>query len=750
MRFRTSHKMVAYLVAGLGMLALGLGGVLHPAVLVIAALASVASWWAEEPLISKPTYSRSWTAVLLVILVVQIIRIVGGSSFVEGGIEFAVLLQISRLWNRRGARDYQQIVVLSLVHLIAASILDQDFSFAVLYAGFVVALPWSMTLSHLRREIEGNYRRSEPEAQRAHVNRILNSRRIISPRFLWTTAMLALPIFAMSGALFVFFPRVGLGFLAGGPRRRITVAGFSDTVQLGDVGVVRDDNTVVMRVELDPLPSPPPPRLAIHWRGAAYDRYDGRQWTRTEELDTREPLERVGDRYCLTRACGVRSNRVVYRIYLEDLDPPVLLLPPASSVVIMGPQRRGTWLVHRLLLKSRLDEVRRDDEPTLVVHYSVESPAQPERAFIATSESNLEPFLQLPPDLDPRIGRLAREVADGHSDDPLDAAQAVAEHLRSSYRYSLDLRGTSNERPLADFLFNRRSGHCEFFSTAMAIMLRTIGVPTRSVTGFLGGRLNPYGGDGAYYTLTQSDAHSWVEVYADGVGWVAFEPTPSSRRPGLDQQSFLTIFNELLDATQLAWEKNVVAYDLESQFDLFSSAYLATRRWRHAWRHRNDGEGVAVTTSRYDGVLVYLLPVAGLVILLVAWRVYRNRRRSTSNQRSRNRKPQALVQAEGLLRRLDRVLSRRDAHRPLWITPLEHALRLSAKRFNGADLVLLVIGRYNEIRFGGSAFADGELLELEDMVRQIGELSGYLTTDVSQMGTTKEPPSEEQAEGPPA
>ena len=67
MRFRTSHKVVAYLVAGLGMLSLALGGILHPALLVVAAMASVASWWAEEPLVNKPSYARTWTAVLVVL-----------------------------------------------------------------------------------------------------------------------------------------------------------------------------------------------------------------------------------------------------------------------------------------------------------------------------------------------------------------------------------------------------------------------------------------------------------------------------------------------------------------------------------------------------------------------------------------------------------------------------------------------------------------------------------------------------------
>jgi transglutaminase-like putative cysteine protease len=63
----------------------------------------------------------------------------------------------------------------------------------------------------------------------------------------------------------------------------------------------------------------------------------------------------------------------------------------------------------------------------------------------------------------------------------------------------------------------------------MAMLLRTVGVPTRNVTGFLGGRLNRFGVDGDYYTLSQSDAHSWVEVYVEGVGWIPFDPTPPRR-----------------------------------------------------------------------------------------------------------------------------------------------------------------------------------------------------------------------------
>ena len=78
--------------------------------------------------------------------------------------------------------------------------------------------------------------------------------------------------------------------------------------------------------------------------------------------------------------------------------------------------------------------------------------------------------------------------------------------------------------PLADFLFERRKGHCEYFASAMAVMLRTLGIPSRLVTGFQGGAYNPVSG---WSVVRASDAHSWVEAWIDGRGWITFDPTPA-------------------------------------------------------------------------------------------------------------------------------------------------------------------------------------------------------------------------------
>jgi len=715
-RFRSVHTAVAYFLAALGLSALALGNLLHPVAISAMALAAVASLWVGEPLVSRTWYQRAWTIGLAAALGLEVIRVIAGGSLIECGVELAVLLQVSRLWNRRGARQYQQIVVLALIHLISASVLDQGITYALLFVGFVVALPWALTLSHLRREIEGNYRRDEPQAQRAHVDRILNSRRIVGGRFLGATALLAVPIFLLSGGLFVFFPRVGLGFLGGGPRNRISVAGFSDEVQLGDLGLVQDDSTVVMRVELDPPPEQPPANLNLHWRGAAYDRYDGRGWSRSPELSEREELERVGSRYCV-RSCGVRGRRVTYRIYLEDLDPPVLLLPPSTSTVMMPAQRRGPWLVHRPLYISPNLEVRRDREPMIVVHYSVEARVDG-MGFLTRTEEDLSPYLQVP-EMDPRVASLAQRVTSGAGDNHLDMARAVASYLRTDFEYSLDLRGTSNEQPLEDFLFRTRSGHCEFFSTAMAVLLRTQGVPTRNVTGFLGGRLNRFGVDGDYYTVAQSDAHSWVEVYIEGVGWVPFDPTPP-RRGGRVERSSLDVLTQLLDASRLAWDKNIIAFDLESQMAIF----LAAARFGRGLESRSDAEEDRSARPKPSPPFPWVATsvAAGALLLLFVWWAVRRRRKETDPSTRRAPPPRA-ARAVELLLRLDRALARGGAARPPSRTPLEHAERLVARTHPVGDIASEVVERYNAVRYGGEELEDEELLRLEGLLREaVGRL----------------------------
>ena len=113
----------------------------------------------------------------------------------------------------------------------------------------------------------------------------------------------------------------------------------------------------------------------------------------------------------------------------------------------------------------------------------------------------------------------------------------VEEYLRTSFGYTLEQKASGDD-PLSDFLFNVREGHCEYFATAMAVMLRTKGIATRVVNGFQEGEFNATAN---MYVVRQRHAHSWVEVYFPGENaWITFDPTPSAGRESGASMSGIT------------------------------------------------------------------------------------------------------------------------------------------------------------------------------------------------------------------
>ena len=160
-------------------------------------------------------------------------------------------------------------------------------------------------------------------------------------------------------------------------------------------------------------------------------------------------------------------------------------------------------------------------------------------------------------DLDPRIAALARQLGAGK--DPADAVTAVEAWLSTRLGYTREMPGEVAD-PIANFVFERKMGHCELFSSTMVLMLRSLGIPARNVTGYYGGQLTGAG----YYAIRAGDAHSWVEVYFPAIGFVQFDPTPAGDRGSqLDSLWAKTVL--LWDALQQRWRAFVVDYDLLSQ-----------------------------------------------------------------------------------------------------------------------------------------------------------------------------------------
>src|SRR5207253_3039973 len=228
-------------------------------------------------------------------------------------------------------------------------------------------------------------------------------------------------------------------------------------------------------------------------------------------------------------------------------------------------------------------------------------------------------YLELPPNLDPRIRPLAGNLVKlAGANNRYDAARVIEAYLRDNYGYSLDLKAGGPD-PLSDFLFDVRKGHCEYFATAMAVMLRTRGIASRVVNGFLPGEYNEASGA---YTVRQSDAHSWVEVYFPQTkAWVTFDPTPSAGRAARVRTGLAAQLSKYTEALELMWFQYVVGYDKQEQHSLATTLRKDLLDLRRSSSDTLDHARTALP-AMLRPILFSVVSVGGLIVtVLVAWRV---------------------------------------------------------------------------------------------------------------------------------
>lgn len=675
-------------LAALGLLSLITSGELGKSVSVAMLVGLVASMLIPERWQDRTPIRQLGVTAPILLLLTQAARLFLGAPVLQLAIEFAAALQIVRLATRRGAAHDQQVIVLALLHLIAGTVLGTGLAYGLCFLGFLVVAPGALVLSHLRREVEGNYRQGARDRTGLPVDvpRILRSRRVIGKQFLLFTCMLSIPIFIFTALIFVMFPRVGLSLLLLNHGRSERMIGFSDRVDLGGVGKLRSDPTIAMRIEYDGLPEDPPPRLALYLRGTAFDNYDGRAWSRTQVR--RVPALRDGAAYVIRRR-PVASDRHL-TIDLEPIDPPVLFLPPDALALDLASRGEHGLAGSPLLFSGPEGEYKYRTRDDRGVRYEVWTPTTAPAPVVALDAIDRRRYLTLPPELPGRIAELARSWV-GTETQPAAQARLIEARLRTDYAYDLASPSGAAPNPLDHFLFESKRGHCEFYSTAMAVLLRTLSVPTRNVTGFIGGTFNRFG---RFYAVRQGDAHSWVEVYIEGKGWTRFDPTPpGNSAPRSELTGALAFIRDLVEASAQRWNRNVVGYDLEQQVGLLNSV---SRSYSNI-RGRSKLLSGPMGSPRRLGLLF-----SGLILLGVsAYWLRRNRRRKSAQDLPAGNRLQATRRAVNLYESLEAALAKRGIPRPASVPPLRHARNLQAIQHPLADEVRALTEIYLEVRFGG-------------------------------------------------
>jgi len=470
---------------------------------------------------------------------------------------FVLFVTVVKLFQRDTLWDHYQIVALSFLQVLGAAILNPSLQFAFGFLLFVVLLAFTLLFLHVRR--------AEPDRERIEKG-------VLPWRFFVVTGALAVVLFLSSFLLFFLFPRLGLGFFVAQVRRPQEVAGFADRVELGGFGTIRDNETVVLRVKPVPLVQPDGP---LRLRGMAFDRYDGRAWQRSTFRRFRlDPdIDGVFHLADADRLAACPATRAA--LYLEPLEMPArLLFGPPGLTEVHPPSSRLDFLrrARAVLFQDSAGDVFYEAKDVVGLQYEtvardcgpgaalpLPSPRQAARAH--------EGFVDLPPHLDPRIPALAHQLTDAQPE-PRARAMAIENWLRGSFRYSLD-EAHPPGNALAHFLFDDRSGHCEYFATAMAVLLRAVGVPSRVVNGFYGGRWNEIG---QYVQIRQGDAHSWVEAWFDDEGWTTWDPTPPVEMRLDASSGAWAAAREWIDYLRYRWYQWVVEYSLEKQVEVFKKA----------------------------------------------------------------------------------------------------------------------------------------------------------------------------------
>jgi len=499
------------------------------------------------------------------------------------------------------------------------------------------------------------------------------------------------------------------------------MSGFTENVELGQIGEIKKNSAVVMRVQT----GKPIGYDRLRWRGIALTTFDGRRWTASDHNP--QELKPKEDGWIYTTDSRLKADEpgMFYTVYLEPLATDAIFIPGKVT------RLRGNFTGEggNSFAAMRRTSILRDSTGTLLnpfhnytaVRYAGISSLPPLNAAKLRAASTdypgdiTETYLQLPP-LDPRIPELAKQITK-NARTPFDKALAIESYLHNRFTYTLNLTGKPGDDPLAHFLFETRAGHCEYFASAMTIMLRTLSIPSREVNGFLPGEYNDLGGD---YIVRASDAHSWVEVYFPGIDWQTFDPTPAGPE---NATGFLTRLGQYADWLEITWSEWVIGYDFAHQLALAQNLQRDTRNWSESargWFERKQRAGKKWMKSwqLQRGVLGYLLPIA-LVLFLVALRF--------NLLAELSRRVRLFFQLRGSVVRTDpqlasrlyaellRMLARRGLMRAVSQTPLEFAAAVDSP--NLAPVVREFTLLYAHARFGGAPCDTMRLRQLLDQIR---------------------------------
>jgi hypothetical protein len=684
-------------------------------------------------------------------------------------VHMTLFVSAAKLFQNKRDRDWVFLYLIAFFQMLLAAGLTFNATFVGSLATFLFFFISTLAAFEIRRaRRQVNHLEEETVASLIQPQQIKYRRKGEIPAekksrrvryLLGASAAQIVIVIVLTLPFFFLIPRFAGGGVSRGVGEGDAVTGFSDRVELGQVALIKKSPRVVMRVRLDHRP----PRY-LRWRGVALEAYDGRAWSLTPEQgrqlsDTQGILlegqvppkeaqfvykhslplpsasDQANERSARARTRpGGQSNLIEQRFVLEPLDT-TTLFAAQRSLSFYGPvaklsQDKHTDALSAAGLKGRLAyAVSSDIGVPSDAELRADSPA-------SSSEDIMRLYAHTSRKLDPRISQLAHEIA-RNAPTPYDKARAIESYLKSEFRYTLDLKPT-DEDPLAEFLFNTREGHCEYFATAMVIMLRTLEIPARIVNGFQMGEYNELND---MYTVRESDAHSWVEAYFPHTdSWIEFDPTPAAGINDYTQGGLLAQLRKYADAMEVFWLDYIVSLDSDEQASIMVNLqhrlltakdrlfgyYLDAKVWMRGLLDRfilNRKWTASALLELAAGLAILALAAVSSYVVVS----YRKRRGlpptgygpwwhrlfilPTWRRRLKRRdyRESAVLFYEQMLAIARRAGLFKQPHQ----TPIEFAVA------SGRPPICEITSLYNRVRFGGRQLDDSESRRVSDLLAEL-------------------------------
>jgi len=649
-------------------------------------------------------------------------------------------LILNKLCNPMSSRDEMQVVGLCFFLCVSSTVITDNVIYAIFICGYLLLFTLAMLLitwKSERLEAEGSasiFGHNTSEDRPPESPRTMGAGALI-----WFGSRILMLVIPAGAILFLSVPRFAtqryLSNLRGiRPQQETTTTGYSESVSLGSMTDVKKDRKVALRVQPQKQGGSPLRLASLYMRGTSLDFYDGRRWLKSRGARSLMDFART-NAATLNAYPRVDGQWVRSKVFLEPGAAPYLfaLNYPYAFQFDKATDVQTDYEANSLLLIRPIEE-----KFTYTTVSRMEDHARRTDLAQATRQSffNLRQvgsfarigklYLQEPRGgFDPRLKALAAEITKDATGS-YEMAERIEKFLSDNYFYSLEFQEKGLDDPLVEFLFDRKTGHCEFFATAMAALLRSSGVPARIVNGFFTTEWNDFG---EYFIVRQQDAHSWVEAWIPVAGWISFDPTPPAGR----EREYTALWvpaglQKVYDTVKFRWYQYVIDYSLNDQLRLGRNVglkpgmlYGGLYRMRDGMSHLFERDRRAGSRFPWKELLFAAGGVLGMITLgaYILRRLRRAVKRTEKRTESSYRRPPVSVEYAAILAALEAIGHVRNRNQ----TPREFAARVALAHEALSPLTLLT-RRYYEIRYRETDLSPADLKMFRDFL-------GHLRSDAA-------------------